>query len=130
MTRNLSRSEFSCKCGCGLDTVDWDLPKVIQEAVDYFQNRYPEQDIRVKINSGNRCTEYNKAVSGSSKSQHVRCKAADIVIYDKISGKDIHADAVADYFEETFPYSHGIGRYIGRTHIDVRGSKARWDKRS
>jgi hypothetical protein len=39
-------------------------------------------------------------------------------------------DQVADFFEQQFPNSHGIGRYDTFTHIDVRAKKARWDFRT
>jgi len=129
LTKNLSRIEFKCPCGCGFDTVDFDLPYLIQGIVDHFQRRNQEMDIRVRINSGARCVEHNKAVGGGDKSQHLYGKAADMVIYDKLSGKDIHADDVADYLEEKYNTSKGIGRYNGRTHIDCRPNKARWDVR-
>jgi hypothetical protein len=44
--------------------------------------------------------------------------------------KDVHADDVADYLESKYPSKYGIGRYVGRTHVDVRSDKAyRWDYR-
>ena len=52
-----------------------------------------------------------------------------MLLYDKLSGNPISADKVAEYFIELFPASHDIGRYKGRTHIDVRKQKARWDLR-
>ena len=123
ISRNLSRHEFACQCGCGFDTVDFGLPPAIQGAVDRFQDKYPDKKISVIINSGSRCEKHNKAVGGSDKSQHLFGKAADIVI------AHVHADEVADYFERTYPQSHGVGRYIGRTHIDDRAAMARWDNR-
>ncbi len=129
LTKNLSRHEFACKCGCGFDTVDFDLPPLIQGAVDYFQEIHPECDIRVTINSGCRCEKHNEAEGGSDGSYHLKAKAADIVIYDQRFGKNIFSDLVADYFELKYPNSKGIGRYIGRTHIDSRATKGRWDMR-
>jgi len=129
LTRNLSRSEFACNCGCGFDTVDFDLPKVIQDVVDHYQHIFSTGDIRVKITSGSRCKKYSKLLNLSVKSQHVFAKAADITIYDKISGKEIPTSDVAAYLEQRYPTSHGIGRYHTHTHIDVRKIKARWDNR-
>lgn len=110
------RSEFTCKCGCGFDTVDAGLLNVVTDVRIEFQKP-------VIINSGCRCPEHNKAIGGSPRSQHVIAKAADIKV------KGVHADKVADYLEEQFPGEHGIGRYKGRTHIDVREGCARWDNR-
>ena len=116
ISTHFSRWEFSCKCGCCYDTADYLLIVVLEDLHDYF-------DRTITINSGNRCESHNSAVGGSDHSQHKFAKGADIVV------KDIHADNVADYLEERYPDKYGIGRYDGRTHIDVRPNKARWDKR-
>lgn len=110
------REEFACKCGCGFDAVDEELLGVLEDVRLEF-------DKPVFINSGCRCPEHNKAEGGSKLSQHTFGKAADIRV------KDVDADEVADYLEYTFPNSYGIGRYDGRTHIDVRDGKVRWDER-
>ena len=47
-------------------------------------------------------------------------KAADIVV------KGVPAADVADYCESLIRDRGGVGRYPGFTHIDVRGSLARW----
>jgi uncharacterized protein YcbK (DUF882 family) len=77
----------------------------------------------VDVTGPNRCAKHNAAEGGAPASQHLLAKAADV----KVSG--IHADSVADYLEETYPDRYGIGRYNDRTHIDVRSTRARWDKR-
>lgn len=110
------RKEFACKCGCGFDTVDVELLYILVDIRIHFGHP-------VIINSGCRCTKHNKSIGGSLRSQHVIAKAADIKV------KGVHADKVADYLEEQFPGEHGIGRYKGRTHIDVREGCARWDNR-
>ena len=45
LSLNLSRHEFACQCGCGYDTVDFELVTVVQEGCEYF-------DTTVTINSG------------------------------------------------------------------------------
>lgn len=77
----------------------------------------------VTINSGCRCPAHNRAVGGEPGSKHTMAIAADIVVLG------IHADRVVGYLEQTYPDRYGIGRYVGRTHIDVRAIKARWDRR-
>ena len=74
----------------------------------------------ITITSGYRCPAHNAAVGGSSRSQHKEGTATDIVV----SG--LHPDEVADACEKF----DGLGRYDTFTHIDSRGSKARWDKRT
>jgi len=110
------REEFACKCGCGFDVVDEELLGVLEDLRLEF-------DKPVYINSGCRCAVHNKAEGGSKNSQHVFGKAVDI----RVEG--IEADEVADHLEYTYTNHYGIGRYEGRTHIDVREKKARWDER-
>jgi len=122
---NFTRSEYRCKCGCGFDTVDYELDMVMDDLRDFFGKP-------VYINRGCSCVEHNDNVqleydhtyiAGSSKSQHIYGKACDF----RVEG--VHEDAVVRYLENTYPNKYGIGRYNGRTHIDVRTDKARWDSR-
>lgn len=110
------RSEFACKCGCGFEAVDVELLQVLTDLREHF-------NAPVAINSGNRCPSHNRKVGGEAKSKHLYGIAADV----RVAG--VSADAVADYLEQKYPNKYGIGRYVGRTHIDVRESPARWDKR-
>lgn len=112
LTRNFSRSEFTCKCGCGYDTVDFALITTLQNLRDFF-----EQPVIVK--SGSRCLKHNKYVGGSPKSQHLEGKAADIVV------ENIPAKVVQEWcIDNGVP---GVGQYEDRTHIDVRSyDMARW----
>ncbi len=92
LSKNLSRSEMACQCGCGFDTVDFDLVGILQDCVNYFRAMHPEKDIRLRINSGSRCKKHNIEVGGGMKSQHLCGKAADIVIYPRLSL--LHSDLV------------------------------------
>lgn len=115
---HFKRSEFACKCGCGFAAVDIELVTALEYVRTHFK-------APVTINSGCRCIDHNRAVGGETNppSKHTMGIAADIVVLG------VHADRVADYLEQTYPDSYGVGRYNGRTHIDVRDTKARWDKR-
>ncbi|WP_319525690.1 D-Ala-D-Ala carboxypeptidase family metallohydrolase [uncultured Desulfosarcina sp.] len=117
LSEHFFRHEFACKCGCGFDTVDAELIRVLEDLRTEFGDR------KIKINSGCRCEAHNQAEGGSSGSMHLQGKATDF----RVDGVD--ADAVADFLENLYPNCYGIGRYNGRTHIDVRLHKARWDKR-
>lgn len=110
------RKEFACKCGCGFDTIDWELIDLLHQARVYFNSP-------IIINSGCRCEAYNKKIGGEKNSWHVKGRAADIVV------KGVDPDDVADYFE-TFNHDGGLGRYNIFTHVDSRGVKARWDLRT
>lgn len=110
------RSDFACKCGCGFQTLDVELADVILDLRLYFNDP-------AFINSGCRCPKHNKHERGSSKSKHMQGIAVDIRF------QNIHADRIADYLEMKYLNQYGIGRYRGRTHMDVRPIKARWDNR-
>ncbi len=81
LTKRLSRSEFACRCGCGFDTVDHALPYILEEAADYFEDTIIRAvRVRIHINSGCRCPEYNREIGGSEKSQHTLGRAADFTL--------------------------------------------------
>lgn len=113
LSEHFSRSEFSCRCGCGFDSISPDLIIVLEDVRAHF-------GAPVKINSGCRCEKHNAKVGGVPNSQHVQGIAADIVV----SG--LSSALVADYLEQRYPECCGIGRYGSFTHIDVRQEKARW----
>jgi len=113
LSENFHRHEFACKCGCGFATADAELVAVLEFVRAHFGSP-------IAINSGCRCPEHNKNEGGSSRSKHLQGIACDF----RVIGVD--ADIVATFLEKTFPDRYGIGRYHGRTHLDVRPGPARW----
>lgn len=113
ISQHFAREEFSCRCGCGLDTVDVHLIAVLER----IRNHY---DAPVYISSGARCEEHNTASGGSAGSQHLGCKAADIMV------DGVDPIEVASYIGMTYPDTLGIGMYRLFTHVDVRHDRARW----
>jgi uncharacterized protein YcbK (DUF882 family) len=109
VSKHFNREEFACKCGCGLDTVDVDLLKVLEIVREHFGKP-------VIINSACRCADHNKSIGGASKSYHVKCQAADIVV------KDVPSSQVQEFLQE---WIGGLGCYSTFTHIDV-GPERRW----
>ncbi len=68
------KSEFNCKCGCGLNNIDLKLVKILDEIREYFGKP-------MQITNGCRCQKYNDSLRGSIKnSKHVQGKATDIWI--------------------------------------------------
>lgn len=116
ISKHFSRHEFACKCGCGFNTVDVELIEALEAVRQHF-------DQPVTITSGCRCEAHNKLVGGSTRSQHLVGKAADFKV------KGVNSDIVAHLLMAFYPGKFGIGRYNGRTHIDVRAKESRWDKR-
>lgn len=114
LTKNFSRVEFTCECGCGFDTVDFSLIMVLQDVADYFETS-------VIISGGNRCFEKNCVTPGAAKdSLHMDGKAADIKI------KGVSPSESYNYLNEKYHSKFGIGLYYNRVHIDVRATRARW----
>lgn len=114
ITHNLSRSEFTCKCGCGYSVADYQLVSVVQGLCDYFNTT-------VTLTSASRCEHHNMVVGGGDDSQHLKGLAADIMLIG-VPASDVQARLkhLAD------GRMWGIGCYKGFTHIDMRAVPARW----
>ena len=129
MTKNFNIDEFKCKGnlkGCSCEMPD-EVYKNIQELAKNLQIIRDELQEPIKINSAYRCENHNRKIGGSSKSQHVKGKAADIVV--KNLSPDEVANALDNLQQGGFIKSGGLGRYDTFTHIDIRGTEAIWDFR-
>ena len=113
LSKNFSRSEFTCSCGCGFDTVDAELLDILQTARDDLGAIFT-------ITSACRCLERNEIVGGAANSQHPKGRAADIQV------KGITPTKVHEYFFNKYPDKYGLGKYQTFTHIDSRSVRARW----
>ena len=114
LSKNFSRYEFACPCGCGFDTVDTELLNAVQDVRDHFKKA-------TIIVSGCRCKAYNKAIRGAKNSQHMYGRAADI----RVAG--VSRPKVQKYLKKKYIGKWGIGSGKTITHIDTRsGSTARW----
>lgn len=114
LSKNFKVSEFSCSCSkCSETLIDLDHVKKLQKL---------REDLGTSINitSAYRCESHNAAVGGAKHSQHKLGTATDI----QVPGMD--PSEVQDACE----HFDGLGRYDSFTHIDSRGSKARWDNRT
>jgi uncharacterized protein YcbK (DUF882 family) len=115
LSRNFSKSEFACRC-CGKAEIDQRLVDALQELRDLA-------GAPVRVTSGYRCPDHNRAVGGAKQSRHLLGHAADIVIKDlSVAGMYELAERV-DAFREG-----GIGVYPERgfIHVDIREGRARW----
>lgn len=110
-SKYFKRSEFACKCGCGFDTIDFELVCLLDKIREHF-------DQPITVNSACRCPAHNKAVGGKPGSQHLRGRAADIVV------KDIPPSLVAELADML--NAGGVGDYDNFTHVDTRSGRARW----
>jgi uncharacterized protein YcbK (DUF882 family) len=116
LSKDFSRSEYACRCGCGFDTVDVELNRVMQDLRDHYGRR-------ITITGPNRCFTKNINTKGAARdSQHQFGKANDFVV-DGISTEDVF-----DYLNLKYPSRYGIGLYAdpARVHLDIRPYRARW----
>jgi uncharacterized protein YcbK (DUF882 family) len=115
LTEHFSAAEFACP-HCGESQIDGRLVSALQTL--RFQVGVP-----VRVTSGWRCTEHNRAVRGAPSSQHPLGTAADIAI----AGMDVVEMYEAALLVPEFR-AGGLGLYDSVViHVDVRTSgRARW----
>lgn len=113
LSTNFKVKEFACKDGSDPIFIDTELVTVLQKIRDHFGKP-------ITITSAYRTPPHNSREGGTTYSQHLYGKAADI----KISG--VTPKKVADYAETLLKKSGGIGIYNTFTHIDVRDTCSRW----
>lgn len=118
-TRNFSRRELACKCGCkptptGIDANLQRLANALQELRDLA-------GVPLVVTSGYRCPRHNQAIKGARSSQHTLGLAADVW------SKYMTPAELADLAERVPAFANGgIGRYSRWVHVDIRSGKARW----
>ncbi len=113
ISTNFNMREFQCRCGCGQVKID-------SELLERLQAMRTEAGRPIRINSAYRCQTHNRRVGSADTSQHRRGKAADIVIV----GLSISQQRAL--CEKHFG-DGGIGHAKTFTHVDTRGSRARWN---
>lgn len=120
LTKNISRHEIACQCGCGEDTIDWEVVHIVQSVANHFAFLRGKVRVVVRILSGCRCKTHNENEGGAEDSMHLEGKAIDFAI------DGVHPHVVYDYLNREFPDRLGLGRYASFTHVDVRPGPARW----
>lgn len=113
LSTNFKVKEFSCSDGSDPIFIESDLVNILQKVRTHFGKS-------VTITSAYRTPGRNKAVGGTTYSQHLYGRAADIKV------KGITPKNVAAYVEKLMPKSGGIGTYSTFVHVDCRSTKARW----
>ncbi len=71
LSKNFSRKEMTCNCGCGLYIYN-------QEYIDKLQIVRNKLKACITINSGTRCPTHNKNEGGKENSSHLYGLAADL----------------------------------------------------
>ena len=117
-TRNFSRREMACKCGCSVPTgIDANL----QRLANALQELRDLAGVPLVVTSGYRCPRHNEAIKGARASQHTLGLAADIW------SKYLTPQELYDLAEKIPAFANGgIGKYSRWIHVDVRNGRARW----
>lgn len=114
LSEHFDDSEFACHhCGSTGPGIDGELVQLLEAIREHFNEP-------IRIMSGYRCQDHNRAVGGAKSSQHLLGTAADIQI------KGASPKLVATIAEQLLGNKGGIGVYPTFTHVDVRRNKARW----
>lgn len=114
VSTNFRVKEFACTDGSDPIFIDSDLVNVLQKIRAHFGKA-------ITITSAYRTPTKNKDVGGTTYSQHLYGRAADIKV------KGVSPKKVSQYAETLLKNKGGIGTYSTFTHIDVRTTKARWN---
>ena len=130
LTRNFSRSEFACKCGCGFDEIKPELVKQLQRFRDLLWIR-TGIEVPVTVTCGCRCDLHNEAIGGAKNSYHTIGAAVDITFGSDITfWQKSHIPLIGARM--AFLSNHlgvmtvnGIGAYPDRNflHLDIRGAR-------
>jgi len=117
LSKNFSRKEFACKCGCGSDNIDPLLVETLQIIRDAAGGA-------LTVNSGVRCRKHNTAVGGVGDSQHLLGKAADIT-WQRPAG-DLYNIIYRLFKQKKIPHLGYVKLYTRQNfvHIDVRSPKS------
>ena len=107
-------SEFSCKCGCGLNLEKDEIKRIADEIREHFGKP-------AIITSGTRCVKHNKEVGGVAGSYHTTGNAIDIVVQG-VSANEVLAYCKTIVNSGRARYTYGGTAQMGNaTHIDTGG---------
>ena len=121
LSKNFKKSEFKCRDG---SEVPDDLMDNVRELVENLQIIRDTIGKPIRIISGYRSPKYNRRIGGARKSQHMKAKAADMVIKG-MKPVEVHK-VVTGLIKEGKIKKGGVGLYKYFVHYDVRGFNARW----
>ena len=117
VTKNFSRYEFDCPCGCGTQMVDPELAEKLQRIRDVVGKK-------IKITSGYRCLKRNQDAGGGTNSRHRYGMAADWRLEDRsLNPVALGILAVEAGFGGVGIYWYGNYALV---HADTRNAKAPW----
>ncbi len=110
LTKNFSRSEFACRCGCGRGDVSPQLVTILQALRDALGRP-------LIITSAVRCEKHNREVGGEMGSAHVRGLAVDVACSSSRERYDLLWKAIEKFDR--------IGIAKSFIHLDIDASLPR-----
>ena len=110
LTKDFSRHEFACKCGCGFDRID---PRV----VDMCQAIRDELGAPIRINSACRCEKRNVVARGVKGSYHMRGLAADL--FCEAGSQRLQAVAKTLFEAGKLPHLAYCKRYVAKNFVHI-----------
>ena len=117
LSKNFTRKDFKCPCGCSRQMVDSELVEKLQAIRDKLGKP-------IKITSGYRCLKHNQAVNGGTNSRHRYGMAADWRMKDRsLNPVALGILAVEAGFGGVGIYWYGNYAFV---HADTRNAKATW----
>jgi uncharacterized protein YcbK (DUF882 family) len=123
LTKNISRSEMACNCGCWFDSMDYSTLIIVQRTCDYFADKLGLDRVVCNIHSAARCFKYNRtpAVGSDDNSQHPLARAIDFDI------EGVAPIEIYEHLNTLYGHKVSLGLYKTFVHIDTRtnGGK-RW----
>ena len=125
LTKNFHLLEFGCNDGVGVPSIYLDNVKKVANNLQVLRD---ELNAPITINSAYRHTKYNKKVGGAKYSQHLTASASDITI--KGFTPEEVAETILELIKEGKISEGGVGLYNSFVHIDIRGTRARWNNSS
>lgn len=111
LSKNFTSEEFACKCGCGYDTPNPELVRMLQATRDLYGKQ-------MTITSGCRCIKHNRTVGGAANSAHIDGNAVDILTPTGVDRYLIIKALIQAGFERI-----GINFNKKFIHVDVDYSK-------
>ena len=121
LSKNFKKSEFKCRDG---SEVPDELMGNLRDLVENLQIIRDTIGKPIRIISGYRSPKYNRKIDGAKRSQHMKAKAADMVIKG-MKPVEVHR-IVTGLIKEGKIKKGGVGLYKYFVHYDVRGFNARW----
>ena len=121
MSKNFKKGEFKCRDGTEVPDEHMDNLVELVENLQIIRDHIKKPML---IISGYRTPKYNRRIGGARKSQHMKAKAADIVVRG-MKPTELRK-VIVTLIKEGKIKKGGVGLYRSFVHYDVRGRNARW----